>query len=353
MKSLKIHIVYEYGSDLRPHPSSYIRLIRPLTHPSLYESLDVTFGPRVTQYPVEAVIVDRLWRPDITPMLAKQLVYDIHNLGARFIFALDDNLLDLPQERHDWPQERHLAALHIFLQHSDVVWVTTNALKERLSSYPQPIFVIPNALDERLVTPGRWTTSVSPFNETRFKIGFMGTMTHDTDLLMIAPALQKLSQQYPKAFELQIIGGIQQKNSLEALRGITVKYFSPPPEEQEYPLFMLWLMSQFNWEIALAPLVDTPFNSCKSDIKFLDYCALGAAGIYSRVAAYKTNIKDLETGWLVQNQVEIWYQALEALLTDNELRKQLVHNARRYLFAERTLAQCARSWLEATIASVA
>jgi len=353
MTRRKIHVIYEYGTDTRPHPSAYIRLLRPLTHPNVSDSLEVTYGPRNTKYPVEAVIVDRLWRPDITPTLAKQLVDDIRASGTRIIYALDDNFLDLPLERRDWPQEHHLIALQILLEHSDIIWVTTPALKKRLSIYPQPILVIPNTLDERLLHPIRNSISDSPFIERRLKIGFMGTTTHDRDLLMIAPALQKLSQEYPNSFELQIVGGVQEENTFEPFKGIPVRHFVPPLEEQEYPLFMFWFIRQFNWDIALAPLADTPFNSCKSDIKFLDYCALGVAGVYSRVATYKTSVKHLYTGWLVENQIETWYQALESLITDDERRKRIALNAKRYLHAERTLAHCARFWLEAVNASLA
>jgi glycosyltransferase involved in cell wall biosynthesis len=110
---------------------------------------------------------------------------------------------------------------------------------------------------------------------------------------------------------------------------------------------MLWFSSHLRWDIALSPLKDTPFNQCKSDIKFLDYSAIGAAGIYSRVPAYESSVRHLETGWLAENEVDAWVEALERLLSDDGLRIQIAQNATRYLYTERSLARCARCWLQA------
>lgn len=346
MTHLRTHILYEYGIDTRPHSSSYIRLIRPLTHPSLANHLEVTYSPRLPEQSMDVVIIDRLWRPDITPALADHLVKEILSQGIRLIYALDDNLLDLTQERSDWPQEHHLLAMHIFMQAADAVWVTTTPLKERLSELNQNIAVIPNALDERLLCSAGQPAGGHLFEKRVKKIGFMGTMTHDRDLTMIVPALRELWFRHPDEFEVEIVGVAGNEETIEALSELPVQVIYPPPEEQEYPLFQLWFTSHVNWDIAIAPLIDTPFNSCKSDIKFLDYCAIGAAGIYSRVPAYIPSIQHLETGLLVGNQVQAWTDALEECLTNQELCLHISRKASRYLYQERTLSQTAHNWLD-------
>ena len=42
MNRQRVHVLYEYGPDLYPHGSAFIRLIRPLTHPSLEPHLAVS-----------------------------------------------------------------------------------------------------------------------------------------------------------------------------------------------------------------------------------------------------------------------------------------------------------------------
>ncbi len=347
MNRRRIHILFEYGTDLRPHGSAYIRLLRPLTHPTLRESLEVTSGLSYDGQDVDAVIVDRLWRPDISPALAENLVESVRRAGVRLIYALDDNFLDLPAERKDWLKERHLWVMQFFLRQADGVIVPAQALRERLLDFNPNIVVVPHALDERLLVGGGPPRVDSPFGQRRKIIGYMGTLTHDDDLMMILPVFQTIWERHRGEIEFQIVGGVGRADTLQVLKELPVRVVNPRPEETEYPLFMLWFSSRIHWDIAISPLKDTPFNRCKSDIKFLDYSAIGAVGIYSRIPAYESSVRHLQTGWLAENEVDAWVEALEELLSNDSLRIQMAQNAIRYLYMERILARCAHNWLKA------
>jgi len=354
MNRRRVHILYEYGTDLRPHGSAFVRLLRPLTYPTLRENLEVTSGLTYDGQEVDAVIVDRLWRPDISPALAINLLEDVRRAGVRLIYALDDNLLDLPPRQlplvspgKAWPTEEHIWVVQFFLRQADGVMVTTQALRDRLLGFNPNIVVVPQALDERLLVGGKPLRLNSPFGERRKVMGYMGTLTHDEDLMMILPVFQTIWEHHGGEIEFQIVGGVGRADTLQTLKELPVRMMNPRPEETEYPLFMVWFSSHLRWDIAISPLEDTPFNRCKSDIKFLDYSAIGAAGIYSRVPAYESSVRHLETGWLAENEVEAWIEALEALLSDDGLRIQMAQNAARYLYAERILARCAHHWLKA------
>lgn len=352
MKRRRVHLLYEYGPDSGPFGSAYIRLLRPFTHPSLREMLDISAGPNYDGQAVDAVIVDRLWRPDISPARASDLVNNVRGAGARLIYALDDDLLGVPaetlvqtsQNSASSPEEKKWVVKHL-LQQSEGVLVTTPALQQRFSGLNPNIAVIPQALDERLLVGREPADGRSPFGPRKKVVGCMGTFTHDDDLAMILPALRAVSERHPRAIEFQILGVAGREETLDALRALPARFLAPRPEEHAYPLFMLWYSSQIRWDIALAPLRDTPFNHCKSDIKCLDYSAVGAAGIYSRVPAYESTVRHGETGLLVGEEVEAWEDALESLLEDDDLRKQLARNATKYLATQRTLAHSAENWL--------
>ena len=354
MKRRRVHILYEYGPDAGPFGSAYIRLLRPFTHPKLSQFLEVDSGPSYAGQPCDAVVVDRLWRPDITPSLARELVDDVRRAGARLIYALDDDLLSLPPERLPLtgqggacsPDEQRWVVRHL-LQHSDGVLVTTPALQQRFSDLNPNIAVIPQALDERLVVGRGPVDGRSPFGPRVRIVGCMGTFTHDDDLMMVLPALRSVSERHSGTVEFQILGVAAREATVEALHALPVRFLAPRPEEHAYPLFMLWFSSRVRWDIALAPLEDTPFNQCKSDIKFLDYSAIGSAGIYSRVAAYESTVRHSETGLLVDGKAEAWEEALERLLAEDDYRVRLAQNASEYLFSQRTLAHSADNWLTA------
>lgn len=354
MRRYRVHVLYEYGTDLRPHGSAYVRLLRPLMHPDLRENLEVTAGPRYEGQDVDVVIVDRLWRPDISRALAESLVQGIRRAGAKLVYALDDNLPDLPARRlplvsraEAWPTDEHRWVVRFLLGQADSVWVTTPTLQERFTEFSQRIVVVPNALDERLLVSRSLPPLGSPFGQRRKVIGYMGTMTHDDDLMMVLPALRAMWERHPEEIEFQLVGVIGQGDTLQALEGLPLRVVGPNPDEMEYPLFLLWFTSRLCWDIAISPLRESPFNSCKSDIKLLDYSAIGAAGIYSRVPAYEPSVRHLETGWLVKNDVASWVDALETLLVQDSVRMQLAQNATQYLYTERILAHCTHIWMKA------
>jgi glycosyltransferase involved in cell wall biosynthesis len=341
-----IHVVYEYGIDFRPHSSAFLRLIRPFSHPRVQAHIDTTFDTDYDGNPVDLVIVDRLWRPDVSVLLVQKLVDKIRQQKARFVYSLDDNFFDLALENKGYPPKEFLPIVAFMLRQADCVLVSTNALRDRLIDYNQNILLLPNQLDERLLVIRHPSEIHSPAIRDRIVIGYMGTFTHDGDFLSILPALKSINQHYPGLIEIQVIGVVHREETKMVLQELPVHYVYPRPEEHEYPLFMLWFTGHVHWDIAISPLRDTPFTRCKSDIKYLDYAAIGAAGIFSRSPAYTSTILQKENGWMVENTPEAWEDALETLIQDSSLRLQIARNATRYLYSERILAQRATDWVD-------
>ena len=105
-----------------------------------------------------------------------------------------------------------------------------------------------------------------------------------------------------------------------------------------YPDFVPWLRGQSRaWDIAVAPLQDTPFNHHKSDLKYLEYSALGLPGIFSDVTPYSDSVRHDDTGLLCANTTEAWCAAIVRLAQDAALRERLATAARRYVVGERCL----------------
>lgn len=345
MSRWRIHVLYEYGPDLRPHGSAYIRLLRPLTHPALSTQVDMSADLKYDGREVDAVILDRLWRPDISPVLARRVVDDVHRTGGRFIYAVDDNLLDLRAVGQEDITEVQLQAVRHFLAEADGVLVTTEPLRRRLSEFNSNIAVVPNALDERLLVPRQPVHPSAAFRPRRRVVGYMGTFTHDEELLMILPALERVRRRHGGNVEIQLVGGARRTDTVEAWNALEAQRVGPNPEEMEYPLFILWFTGRVQWDIALAPLQMDSFNRCKSDMKFLDYSAIGAAGIYSRVPPYDSSVRHGETGWLVHNTVGAWADALEELLYKDSLRVEIARNSVHHLYRQRIVARCADAWV--------
>jgi len=344
-KKPHVHVVYEYGPDFRPHSSPFLRLIRPFSHPLVQAQISTTFSRDFNQEPADAVIIDRMWRPDVSLELVEGLVEKIQKLGLKFIYSLDDNYFDLPFNEISWPTREVLPVVKFLLRQADAVLVTTPTLKQRFREYNPNIHVLANQLDERLLVFRPPDASPSIAN-VHLVVGYMGTFTHDEDLMMVLPAIKSIHQRFPNQFELQVIGVLDKKETKVELQGLPVRYVYPRPEEHEYPLFMLWFTGHVRWDIAISPLKNTAFNACKSDIKFLDYASIGAAGVFSQSPAYSSTIIHQQNGWIIENTHEAWEEALETLIQDADLRLKIAQNANRHLYQERILAKSAMDWVD-------
>lgn len=346
---LDVEVLFEHGWDLRPHGCSYIRLLLPLTHPANRHALNVTFGPEY-QGGADVVVVERMWKPDDVSLRAVEaLVRRVRREGARLLYTLDDNLLDLRPwsfvQRGVTPEQQMVA--RYLAREANGVIVSTDALRDRFVRLNPRIAVVPNALDERLFgdgTPG----SDGARNTARKVIGFMGTFSHDADLMMILQALRAALRRRADVIELQLVGGVADPAVLRAFEGLPLRVLELNGQD-EYPDFVRWMTRMLRWDLALAPLEDNAFTRSKSDIKFLDYSALGVAGIYSRVPAYEQTVHHLESGYLADNTPKAWAEALERVLMDDGLRQRLASNARDYVWSTRTLQQCAHQWQQALV----
>lgn len=78
------------------------------------------------------------------------------------------------------------------------------------------------------------------------------------------------------------------------------------------------------WDIGLAPVGSSLFENCKTTLKYLEYSAMGVAGIYSNSPLYGATVRHDETGLLVANTPAAWLDAIERLADDATFRKRIV-----------------------------
>ena len=88
-------------------------------------------------------------------------------------------------------------------------------------------------------------------------------------------------------------------------------------------------------DIALMPLLDTEFNRCKSDLKFLEAAACGAVALAPRMV-YGATIRNGRTG-LVYDTVEEFAAGLARLVDDATLRSRLAQAAYGYVARDRMI----------------
>lgn len=221
---------------------------------------------------------------------------------------------------------------------SDGLIVSTPALAEMYQPYAKNIFVAENVIDLKL-----WPKRKK---NKRLTIGWIGAGSHDEDLGLLRGVVPEILSRFP-LIEFSIVHGapefFKHKPDCEYLanprhplykkmrkcpkcNGIDrLKWTHDFKTIDKYPK---WATS-FGFDIGLAPLVDLNFTRGKSNLRWLEYSAMGIPTIASPLNHFKESIIDGETGFIVKdNSEQSWIDAIERLIIDKDLREKVGDNAR-------------------------
>lgn len=353
----RIHVMFECGADGIPYGASHIRLLRPLSHPSVQDEFSLSFGVDLPEFVVDLVILERGWRHDHTLADQARLLKRLAILGIPYVYEIDDNLLDLNTApgAPDYPNAEQRQIIIRYAKNAAGVLVSTEALKRRMARLNPNIHVVGNYLDERLFDFDHLRGKIDArrkLGNSKLVIGYMGTYSHLEDLLMIVEPLRRFLRARRESVRMEIVG-IGDEGLVRGLfNDLPVSVVRVPVGKVGYPEFIRWMQHEIEWDFAIAPLVASDFNSCKSDLKFLDYSLNGVPGIYSATESYVGTIVDRKNGLLASDSTE-WGSALNLLADDSEFRHTLSDEAFSYVRRFRTLETNATLWGEAIEAILA
>lgn len=231
------------------------------------------------------------------------------------IYEIDDFLItDLPKSNPNSAYMKQCSPfMRDFLYKADMVSVSTKKLAVELGGYNENITILPNLIDDSL-----WGVLPPRVREKEVTILYAGTGTHRDDLKIVEAALVKIHKKYSEIIRFVFLGCITDK--LLKLPG--VEFIC----EVNYSNYIKNIQN-INADIAIAPLLESTFNNSKSNIKWLEYSISGIAGVYSDIAPYQ-NIKNGETGFLVDAKSSSWFETIEKLILDSELRLKIATAAK-------------------------
>jgi hypothetical protein len=164
----------------------------------------------------------------------------------------------------------------------------------------------------------------------------MGTGTHGPDFAAMRPSLDRLWAEREGQFDVVLIGIAADVEPAPWLHRV-----APPADAIAYPRFVRWLRGQGPFDIGLAPLADTRFNSAKSDIKLLDYLALGLLPVVQDCAAYRL---DPQTGQIAVHAKD-WFAALRDLIDDRDSARARAAHGQSWLWERRGVSAIAGAML--------
>ena len=331
---LHVHVVARHGRH-GPQSSAFIRLIAPLTDATVAHRVRVTIGPATEPVPdCDVCVVQRTAFDSIGDV--DRLIGRLGTIGAALVTDIDDAFRLIGPDHPEAAFYRPLvAALDRAVAASAETWFSTDEAVRTYAGVAHTPYLLPNALDPRLWRDWR-AQRPTVLAGDRVRMLYMGTYTHDADLAKVRPALDRLHDERPGSFDVTLIGV-----AAETAPAPWLARLSPPSEAVAYPRFVRWLRSQEPFDVGLAPLADSAFNRAKSDVKLLDYAALGLLPVVEDAPAYRA---DPHAGEIAVHAGD-WYDALSRVLDDRDDARRRAGRAADHVWRSRAVSGIAPAML--------
>ena len=295
--------------------SAYIRMVQPLT--SEIDGVDVDLvrvdpdgsdvNAREALRGSDVFVVSRTALADVDT--ADEWLDAAESLSIPVVLDIDDAFHRMDETHPEFEHYRErIAALRSVIERADEIWCSTEALASSMPPSTAEVHVVPNSIDPRL-----WRRYREPDRapgrdgDHGLELVYAGTATHARDLELVLDALDHLAE--AARFRLTLIGVTSDAPDRPWLRRMTPRGGGP------YPKYATWMRDIAPlFDVGVAPLVDSDFNRLKSDVKLLEYLALGFVTVASDTGPYRAQHR-LVTGGACEDRSQ-WIQQLELLAHD-------------------------------------
>lgn len=210
------------------------------------------------------------------------------------------------------------------MRRCDRVTTTTPALAESVRFLNRDVRILPNMLPDEM-----WPVPAKREHRA-VVIGWAGSPTHHEDIRLLAGVVETVVMRHPEV-SFAFVGMKPPFNEHRRIVSL------PPVATDGYAA----LISRF--DIGLAPVVQTRFNAAKSDLKYLEYAAVGIPTIASAGPTY-ASLEHGVTGYRAGSPAE-WLKAIEKLL--DRPRREMMGAAARTYAESRFMSANVRLWEEA------
>lgn len=312
---------------------------------------------------VDAIVLPRLGYPVDQGQQMRAFLHTLKRAGNVLIYEADDDIFSpsiVKQHAAGLHRETDLETLEAWrmnridvLRRCDGATVSTQRLATVVRQFvPEsfPIHVVPNFIDwqwwQRIKSVSqRWIPPLT--------IGWAGGGRPDADLADMAWAWGEVAKARPDV-RFVVAGcrmdgeGAYRQPSIAATpwarqildfvpedRTVALPWFSIT----EYPLALL------NMDIGCCPIADTPFNRCKTAVKWMEFTAAGAAVVASArpLNVYRSVMDGLPSNFLCSTREE-WRDSLLELVNDAILRDLCVQEQEERVLREHTLEKNVLRW---------
>lgn len=324
MKRLKILLV---GGG-RPNGVSYHRLLKPHQVMCRHYEVDVNDCDAIEQVSDESlqkfdiVIANRTLANGTTVTEQLEQIKRVKATGCKYILDIDDYWhLHQGHELSKWWVSNNMTSLiETNINNADYV-MTTHDVLGKLTK--RDYIVMPNGIDE---TDMQWNVKPKAIRKT-VEFGWCGSNNHIHDINLMGKALRRLNVEDVN-YRMAYLGYSPKMPNVKNYEHVLTGYDTA--KDNQYLNIQGLPVDEYatlydHIDVALIPLVENVFNSCKSNLKMLEAGFKKKAVIVSNVQPYTSLIKHGENCLKVNSTDNNngWYKSIKRLCNDRELIKQL------------------------------
>lgn len=255
---------------------------------------------------------------------------DFYNIPL--IVDSDDHVFStdgLAPENHTYENTEHKHYLEVLLKEATALTVSTQPLVDLYKPYNKNIYHLPNAVD-----PKDW--KFQSRHHERVTVGWAGSASHAKDHTVLEDVYPGVVEKNPDVV-FSFVGHMLpehiknlKRRNWEIKPGISWwegnKY-----NDMTYPR----LLAEQGYDVGLAPLIESQFNSSRSLAKWFEYTMVGIPTVCSEWGPY-LNLRDGEDAYLVQTK-DGWVEAINHLIQNKNDRTRLITTARERILSEYTV----------------
>ena len=232
-------------------------------------------------------------------------------MGSKIVMDIDDDWI-LPVNHINYhTYQEFKPVIENNLRMADLVTCTNEVLAERIYPFNSNVQIFPNALPY-----GEHQFTLDKVEDERIRIFWCGGASHQHDMAILKYPVRRLKD-FEKKIKM-VIGGYT--DSDPASKYVWDSMFNSFTSNGQLPYMKLGPLAPTEYmnlysyaDIVLVPLEDSPWHSCKSNLKILEAACKKAPVIVSKVNPYALD-KDAPVFW-VEKQSD-WYKHLKDLINN-------------------------------------
>jgi glycosyltransferase involved in cell wall biosynthesis len=336
-------------------PVDYHRLIVPFRNLHNVDNIIVDFldivSPSITvlDEPIESflksydwVVFSRMIHPFLE--LVDDTVKMIRKAGCRIIVDLDDYWI--LEKNHviyeSYTKNNFQKIIEKSIEHADVVTTSTKFLSSLVKlKFPlKETYVLPVCIDTK-----EPQFNFQPTESDVLRFGYVGSITHQHDINLLSYSMDKLWKDNRLKFKIFLCGysvydgqreGQPYPNMEKVLTNNYSRLTEPLSLEEsykfpkDYPYQRVpyqydvnkYAYMYSNFDVSIAPLENTLFNRCKSELKMVEAGVLKKAIIVSNIHPF-TIFANKKNSILVNDNKRGWHDAMSKLIKNPNLKNDL------------------------------